>query len=241
MTTIATLADLLALPIPSFLEHSYLIILGRPPDEDGKGVYTRHLSRGLSKYHVLRSLISSTEHKELYGDLLSTTTGDEEFLQLAFRRHLGRQPDSSGSAAYLAALASGAARSILLASIEQSSEAALVAPRREALLTEIHAFVTEEHLARKSINPLKCFSFLARRMGQLEWTLSATQLQIGRLEQLISDLKASLPDLYQVPATTPPSITVPPPSPLRPAPPPAASAYAARLLDSIKYSTSAQR
>lgn len=56
-----TLAELLVLPAPRFVESLYTVLLGRDPDPVGREFYRQRLLAGVSKVQLVREVVNSPE------------------------------------------------------------------------------------------------------------------------------------------------------------------------------------
>jgi hypothetical protein len=87
------------------VNYTYCLLLGRHADPEETEDASLALAGGSSTSDLLRRLASSAEFAARYR---TGTLSNPDYVSLAYRLLLGRDPDEGGKEAYLAALASGA-------------------------------------------------------------------------------------------------------------------------------------
>ena len=97
---------------------AYRAVLGRDVDTSGLGFFTSQLSSGGSLARTVQALASSAEFNQRF-----TAVDSNSFVRSLFEGALGRTPDAGGNTFFTAALANGASRADVAASIALSQEA----------------------------------------------------------------------------------------------------------------------
>ena len=99
----------------------YQAALGRAPDSPGLGYWVSELDRGLGDLTwAARNFLLSVEFNEIFGD--PWEKNDLEFLELLYQIAFDRQPDEPGLEYWLAELANGGSREMVVASFSESLE-----------------------------------------------------------------------------------------------------------------------
>jgi FkbM family methyltransferase len=184
-----SLADLYAMPPAEFIKISYQALLGRDADESGLAYYFSRMALGDSRRSIHRSIVRSKEHRARanHEDLLGLD--DEELIEAAYRRILGRTSDTGGREYYLARLRDGTRRSRVLADLTHSAEARA---RFDPLLR-----LREQILASLSRRdwPFR-FGQTARSLERLNFSLSTAIHRIDAdLRQTIDTIRADVEKL----------------------------------------------
>jgi Ca2+-binding RTX toxin-like protein len=96
----------------------YGAALGRLPDEGGLKVQVGALAGGLPLLSLAQNFLASAEFQTRYGN----STSDASYVDALYANVLGRQPDDSGRAVQLDALAHGMSRAQLLVNFSESAE-----------------------------------------------------------------------------------------------------------------------
>ena len=190
-----TLGDLYALPPAEFVKVSYRTLLGRETDEGGLSHYLGKLARGDSRAYVLRNIIKSKEYQSRarHEDLMDLS--DEDFVDAAYRRVLGRGPDDGGRSHYLERLRSGKAKARILKELASSQEARSRSHPMLRLRGQIEASLRRRYGGRFDVFRRRA----ARRMGQLDFTLSTAihRFELD-LERQVSALRADMGQLTRI-------------------------------------------
>jgi hypothetical protein len=118
-----TVNELLGLSGEPFIRAAYRAILGRDVDDTGLDHYLGRLARGDKRISVLSELANSPEAvaRASHHDLAHAPA--EIFIDVIYRRLLGRSPDPVGKESYLAALRRHSNRQLVIQDIETSVEA----------------------------------------------------------------------------------------------------------------------
>ncbi len=95
----------------------YLAYFLREPDAQGFGFWVDQVAAGADLRAASQAFAQSPEFVDTYGDL-----ADERFVDLVYRNVLGREPDASGRASWIAALAAGLPRGELMVGFSESPE-----------------------------------------------------------------------------------------------------------------------
>lgn len=144
----SSMNDLLAYDDEQFVQRAYQVLLGRAPDPEGLGNYVEQLRNGVSKLQIASQLrmsdegmLRATNCTEFVASSFrvanagETTTPkikslsqllalhDYAFVQVAFERLLGRDPDSDGSDFYLEQIRIGSSKLGILAQLHYCDEA----------------------------------------------------------------------------------------------------------------------
>lgn len=119
---IVSVLDLLALPIPAFVEASYQRLLDRSPDPTEMQERSGALRAGLGRLAFLADMSRSDEFRKRC-DGLQIGQSDAAFLEDVYQRYLGRQIDPQGMEGNLRFLARGKSRKRVVRQIAQSREA----------------------------------------------------------------------------------------------------------------------
>jgi hypothetical protein len=85
--------------------YGYCLVLGRWPDGQGLDAWRDEMRNGLSLEHFLLGLLDSNEFAAKYQ---VEALDDTDFVTLAYRLLLGRDPDGNGLQSYVSGLATGA-------------------------------------------------------------------------------------------------------------------------------------
>jgi len=173
-----SLADMCALPPQHFIRAAYRTLLGREADTSGASHYLGRMALGDSRTDILRDIVKGREYKSRarHEDLMGL--GDDEFIELAYRRVLGRAADGNGKRHYLERLQDGKSRARILNDLAGSHEARARTDPTLRLRDEIERFVIRRHGIRKWLRGFRR-SPSARRISQLDFSLSTA---IHRLE-----------------------------------------------------------
>ncbi|SDA36900.1 FkbM family methyltransferase [Sphingomonas sp. NFR15] len=116
------LGSLLALPDADFVDGAYRAIFGREADPHGKQHYLARLAAGRRRDWLLENLASSVEARDRASGSDLAELADEDFVDAAYWRALGRAPDSDGKAHYVERLRGGLTRPDLLKVLRDSVE-----------------------------------------------------------------------------------------------------------------------
>jgi hypothetical protein len=119
---IASVLDLLALPIPTFVEAAYQQLLGRSPDPTEIQQRCGALRAGRGRLVFLTDLSMSAEFRDRC-DGIRRGQSDGAFLEDVYQRYLGRQIDPQGMDVNLRFLARGRSRKHVMRQIAKSREA----------------------------------------------------------------------------------------------------------------------
>lgn len=180
-----------------FLHWAYILLLGRKPDDQGLSTYLSLLKHGEDRLDILDRLYRSNEFRELNN--LSSTLSDENFLRLAYRKLLLREPDTAGFELYLAMLRSRQkSREDLIRDITYSDEAknSSLLRARSALLPIVAAY------AKLKNNPLKRM-FLQHRVFRTEvYTTSFLSMLARRLDAIDRNLAETIHITHPLPHKT---------------------------------------
>lgn len=95
----------------------YQATLDRTPDRGGLEGWTAALAQGGAFEDVVTGFVASTEFQQTYGAL-----DDRGFVTLLYNNVLGRDPDETGLAGWLARLTDGTARETVVSGFSQSAE-----------------------------------------------------------------------------------------------------------------------
>lgn len=118
----SALGGLLALPDGDFVDGAYRAILGREPDPHGKAHYLAKLAQGRRRSWLLDNLASSSEARAHTSGSDLDDLVNEDFVDAAYRRALGRAPDPEGKAHYTKRLEANLSRAELMEALRNSSE-----------------------------------------------------------------------------------------------------------------------
>lgn len=140
---IVSVIDLLALPIPEFVEASYHHMLGRSPQPAEIKAQCGLLRAGHGRSRFLGDLAKSEEYRARRDGALHNQT-DSAFLEQVYLQYLGRQIDPQGMAGYLRALARGKSRKRIVKQIAGSREART----RRTLWFELDQLLADERAQR---------------------------------------------------------------------------------------------
>ncbi|WP_232493652.1 FkbM family methyltransferase [Novosphingobium kaempferiae] len=118
----SALGGLLALPDGDFVDGAYRAILGRDADPHGRTHYLVRLAHGRSRSWLLEDLAASAEARAHATGSDLAGLADEDFVDAAYRRALGRPSDHEGRAHHTERLQAGLARAELLKVLRASAE-----------------------------------------------------------------------------------------------------------------------
>ncbi len=118
----SALGGLMALPDSDFVDGAYRAILGREPDPHGKAHYLAKLVQGRRRAWLLDNLASSSEARTHMSGNDLDDLGNEDFVDAAYRRALGRAPDPEGKTHYAERLDAGLPRAELMQALRNSPE-----------------------------------------------------------------------------------------------------------------------
>ena len=96
----------------------YKAAFDRIPDQTGLGFWIAQMDAGASLTDAASGFVTSAEFQSMYGDGI----GDADFVALLYENVLDRQPDASGYAYWLDAMAGGLSREQVLANFSESVE-----------------------------------------------------------------------------------------------------------------------
>lgn len=135
---ISSILDLLALPLPDFVEAAHLVVLERSPNALEIAECSALLRSGSGRHRLLASLRETAEcarnrEQWLHGP------DNETFVNAVFQRYLGRTPDPKGLKYYLNALSRGEGRKKICKDVAESREAR----SRRTLWFELDQLFTE--------------------------------------------------------------------------------------------------
>lgn len=116
------LGRVLALPDGDFLRAAYRIVLGREPDDAGTIHHGMKLAKGRSRSRVLADLMQSQEALQRTNGTDLADLSDDEFVDAAYLRWLGRPADPEGRQNYIAHLGAGMTREQLMHELRISVE-----------------------------------------------------------------------------------------------------------------------
>lgn len=121
---IHSVLDLIALPIPDFVDEAYRLLLNRIPSPLERMERAGVLRAGLGRFRFLADMAQSAEFRQREKHLLDG--GDDiVFVHVLFHRYLGRAPESDGLNHYVELLTQGKSRARLVRNIARSGEARL--------------------------------------------------------------------------------------------------------------------
>lgn len=120
--SVHSLLDLIALPIPDFVDVSYQILLERRPARAERDERAGAVRAGLGRTRFLADMCMSPEYEQRWDHVLKE--GDDvAFVEAMFRRYLNRSADPDGSQHYVNLLGKGKSRSRTARDIASSREA----------------------------------------------------------------------------------------------------------------------
>lgn len=139
---VASVVDLLALPLPDFVEASYVMLLGRAPDLPELKERSGALRRGLGRARFLCDISLSGEFRQYQARWLNE--GDEKaFIGNVFERYLGRWADTAALTHY-SAICARRGRARVVQDIVRSDEARM----RSTFWYELDQFLADERADR---------------------------------------------------------------------------------------------
>ena len=184
------LDELIALPGDDFLRAAYRMILGRELDEEGQGHYRRRLKQGFSKAAVLNDLIRSKEAKRSNRCDDLADLPDDGFLEVIYRRVLGRELDSDGKEHYLDALSRHGDRRRVFREIQKSGEANQRNLQLSKLKKDVKRRLREESGRRGWWVNARRGATMQVQINQLIDRLDETATQLDALSRRLDHLEA---------------------------------------------------
>jgi hypothetical protein len=184
------LDELISLPGDDFVRAAYLTILGRALDEEGQGHYRRRLRQGFSKAAVLDDLIRSKEAKRSNRCDDLAEMPDDGFLEVIYRRVLGRELDSDGKQHYLDALGRHGDRRRVFREIQKSGEANQRNRQLSKLKKDLKQRLREESGRRGWWGNARRGATMQVQINQLIDRLDETATQLDALSRRLDHLEA---------------------------------------------------
>jgi hypothetical protein len=140
---IVSILDLLALPIPSFVDAAYRHLLGRNADPVEMQQRCGALRAGLGRFAFLSDMATSAEFQNRRDGAIPGLS-DAAFLEDVYHRYLGRLVDPNGMDRYLRLLARGRDRRRVVQQIADSREART----KRTFWVELEELVADERASR---------------------------------------------------------------------------------------------
>lgn len=194
---VATLDELYGLPPAEFVKASYRALLDREADHEGLSHYLTRMALGDSRLCVLRSMVKSKEYRLLASCSDLRELGDDAFIEIGYRRILGRAIDDAGRLHYLDQLGSGKSRASVLKSLARSPEARMGMQPLLRLRRQIEAALSSHWrpFGRGQSS---------RRLAQLDFALSAAVHRThADLQRQITDLRDKVGERHHALAGVP--------------------------------------
>lgn len=140
---VTSVLELLALPMPGFVDAAYRHLLGRAPNSSEIKAQCGLLRAGFGRVRLLADLGRSAEFRQRRENDLRHQS-DGAFLEQVYLRYLGRQIDPQGMNGNLRFLARGKSRERVVCQIAASPEAR----SRRTLWFELEQLVADERAQR---------------------------------------------------------------------------------------------
>lgn len=131
-----------------FVHAAYRSILEREADASGFNHHLKRLRFGDRKESILYDIACSPEARTRTSPENMEGLSDGEFINVLYRRMLGRFPDSKGKQYHLSALRENVSRAQVAESIRNSEEAGKYAQVRAQFQQELDVLLKEERRAR---------------------------------------------------------------------------------------------
>jgi hypothetical protein len=188
----ASVSELLLAEGTVFLDACYLRLLGRLPEADGAAYWKELRARGCSKEFLLWLMLRAAEVREMESPPLGKTTLEAmiwmrasvpemlatdglDFVEMCYRRLLGRAPDPQGASHWAQLLQKGCRKEILVWTLLHSREGQAARSHLSgaaALDAWIKANTTGSELVNACVpGRLRCQLWLARQWLQVSGSL----------------------------------------------------------------------
>jgi hypothetical protein len=173
--------DLLALHDEAFVRAAYRTLLGREADDDGLRHYRACLRAGLGKAEIIWALTQSDEgrRKASFADL--DHLPDTKFIDAAYSRILGREPDAEGRDHYLNLLKRTRRRDRVVHDLSHAKEAHN-SPGGQFILA-LEDYLRRERSARGVLARFSAIRRIERRLDEFDWILGRLGVQAASVRE----------------------------------------------------------